>query len=209
MFEILSASIEKAVEILGGLAYPGAFLFSFLDRVTVFLVPAEIVLPAYGILVSQGEMTFWPVLAWITLGSFLGNIVLYFIFFKGGRPFLEKYGKYFLISRHEIGHLDRWSLRYGNKIIILGYLLPTSIRSLVPILAGLMRTDIKRFSFYTFVMSVPYNLLLLFAGMKAADNFEKILRLFQKFNYVTIALIIILAVIYIYKHLSNKHLTHE
>ncbi|MEX2090885.1 MAG: DedA family protein [Candidatus Paceibacterota bacterium] len=209
MFEIAYASIEKAVDILGALGYTGVLLLSFLDRLTVFIIPAEIVLPAYGILVSRGVFDFWPVFIWVTVGSFFGNLALYFIFFFGGRPFLEKYGKYFFIFKHEIGHLDRWSLKFGNKIVAFGYLLPTSIRSLVPILAGIFRMDILRFSLLTFFMSVPYNLLLLFIGMKVGDNFYKVLRYFERFNYVVLVALIILIIWYVYRHRTGRHLTHE
>ena len=75
MFNFLASSLEKATEILGTLGYAGVFSFSFLDRLTIFLVPAEVVLPAFGILISQGRFPFWPVMIWITIGSFLGNLL--------------------------------------------------------------------------------------------------------------------------------------
>src|SRR3989344_5890454 len=104
MFEILSSTIDKAVIFLEALGYAGVFWVSFLDRLTVFLIPAEIVLPAFGILISQAKFSFWPVMIWVTIGNFFGNGAFYFVFLKGGRPFLEKYGKYFLITKHDLEH---------------------------------------------------------------------------------------------------------
>jgi len=194
---------------LGTLGYAGVFSFSFLDRLTIFLVPAEVVLPAFGILISQGRFPFWPVMIWITIGSFLGNLALYYIFYKGGRPFLQQYGKYFLITSHELGHLDRWFQKYGEKFLVWGYFLPTSIRSLVPVLAGILRMNVRRFSVYTFFISMPLNFLYVYAGMKAGDNFDRILDWAERFNYIAIGLIVVLVAAYVYRHKTGRHLTHE
>lgn len=209
MFEILSSSLEKAVAFLGAWGYPGVFWLSLLDRLTVFLIPAEIVLPAFGILVSQGAFEFWPVMVWVTVGSFLGNLGLYYIFLKGGRPFLEKHGRYFLISRHDLNHLDRWFEKYGEKLIVWGYILPTSVRSLVPILAGVSRMNVYRFSLYTFLISLPLNYIYVYVGLKAGDRLKDILKQLDKFNYVVVGLLIIFVVWYMYRHKKGKHLTHE
>ena len=208
MFEILSSSLDKVIDLLARLSYLGVFWLALLDRLTVFLIPAEIVLPAFGILISRGEFNFWPVLIWVTVGSFLGNLALYYIFLKGGRPFLQKYGKYILISRHDLGHLDRWFEKYGEKLVVWGYILPTSVRSLVPILAGISRMNVYRFSIYTFLISLPLNLLYIYIGIKAADNFKSILVYVEKFNYAVIAILAILIVWYVYRHRRGKHLTH-
>lgn len=208
MLELLSSSLDKAIIIIGNLGYPGVFLLSLLDRLTVFIIPAEIVLPAFGILISRGEFNFWPVMIWVTVGSFLGNLALYFVFFKGGRPFLEKYGRYILISKHDLGHFDRWFAKYGEKLIVWGYILPTSIRSLVPVLAGILRMNVYKFSLYTFLISLPLNFLYIFIGIKMADEFQRILVYFEKLNYVAIGIVVIFVVWYIVRHRKGKHLTH-
>lgn len=206
IFTYLSNLVFNIIKTTG---YTGIFLLSFFDRVTVFLIPAEIVIPAYGILISQGQFLFWPVFLWLTVGNFLGNLALYYIFMKGGRPFLEKYGRYFLISKHELVHLDRWFIKYGDKLVFFGYLIPTAIRSLVPIPAGLSQMKMSKFSFYTFVGSAPLNLLYLYIGIKAGDNLSKILRYFDKINYIVIIVIAILVIRYIYRHMKGRHLTHD
>jgi len=208
MFNILSSSINRVLDLLGRLGYPGVFLFSLLDRLTVFLIPGEIILPAFGILIDRGNLNFWPVFIWVTIGAFLGNLILYFIFLKGGRPFLERYGRYFFISKHELEHLDSWFSKYGDRIVLIGYLLPTSIRSLVPIPAGISRMNLGKFSFYTFIGSIPYNLLLIFIGIKAGERFNEVLSYFEKFNYIVISAIALLIIWYVIRHRKGKHLLH-
>lgn len=209
MFDFLSSWIVWVVGLLGTLGYSGVFLLSFLDRLTVFFTPAEIILPAFGILVSQGVFGLWPVMAWVTIGGLLGNLGLYAIFRQGGRPFLESHGRYFLISKHELGHLDRWSSRYGSRILILGYLLPTTLRSLVPVVAGVARMDIRKFLIHTLIWSFPWNFIYVILGIKAGDHFETVIRYLEKLNYVLAAAILILVVWYWYRHRKGKHLTHE
>ena len=209
MLDIISSSTERIVNLLGTLGYSGIFFLSFLDRLTVFLIPAEIVLPAFGLLISQGKFVFWLVLVWVTIGNFLGNLLLYFIFLKGGRSFLEKYGRYVLISKHELGHLDRWFLKYGDKVVFIGYLIPVAIRSLIPIPAGLSRMNLSKFCLYTFIGSLPLNFLYVFVGMKAGDNLNKILSYLEKFNYIIIVAVVILIIWYVYRHKTGRHLTHE
>ncbi len=209
MLELLSASIDRVINIVEALGYFGVFLLSFLDRLTIFLIPGEFVLPVFGILISRGDFTFSTVFILVTIGSFLGNLVLYFIFLKGGRPFLEKYGRYFLISKHDLNHLDKWFSKYGDRIVLIGYLLPTSIRSIVPIPAGISRMRFVKFAVYTFVGSLPYNFILIYVGIKTGDNFDKVLSYFDKFNYVAIVILAVLVAWYIIRHRKHKHLTHE
>ncbi|OGN03022.1 MAG: hypothetical protein A2655_02520 [Candidatus Yanofskybacteria bacterium RIFCSPHIGHO2_01_FULL_43_42] len=209
MFELLASSIDKAAVFFWALGYPGVFWTSFLDRLTVFLIPAEIVLPAFGILVSQAKFSFWPVMIWVTAGNFLGNLALYFIFLKGGRPFLEKYGRYCLISKHDLDHLDRLFLKYGDKLVFWGYFIPSSGRSIVPIPAGISRMNLRKFSLYTFFGSMPLNFLYVYVGIKAGDNLERIFNYVEKFNYVFVGLLAILVIWYIYRHKTRKHLTHD
>lgn len=209
MVELLSLSTSYVLSLISYYGYVGVFILSLLDRLTVFLIPGEIILPAFGILVSRGDLNFVPVFGLVTVGSFFGNLILYFIFFKGGRPFLENYGRFFLISKHDLQHLDRWFPKYGGKLVFVGYLLPTSIRSLVPIVAGISKMKFFKFSLYTLIGSLPYNLLLLYAGMKAGSNLEEIFSLFGGFNYVILAVLVILIVWYIIRHIRGKHLTHD
>ena len=208
MFELLSSSIDSTVKLLGSFGYSGVFFVSFLDRLTVFLIPAEIVLPAFGILVSQGKFAFWPVMIWVSIGSFLGNLALYLIFLRGGRAFLEKYGKYFLISKHDLGHLDRWFSKYGDLLVLVGYIVPTSIRSRVPILAGISRMSLTKFSLYTLIGFIPLNFLYILVGIKTGDNLGQIVIYFERFNYVAIVALVVLVLWYTFRHLRHKHLTH-
>lgn len=206
---MMTGIIEKATQwtltIVSQGGYGGVFLLSLLDRVTVFLIPAEVALPVMGILVSQGKFGLWSVMFWMSLGSFIGNILLYCIFFWGGRTFLEKYGKYFLISKTELTHFDRWFAKYGDRIVVIGYLIPTSTRSLVPIAAGISRMSLLRFSLYSIIAFLPLNILYVYAGVKVGDNLDLLNSYLHKLNYLVIVVLAIFAARLIYRHRLEKH----
>lgn len=209
MFNFVLPVIQWVVNLIGQSGYSGIFLSSFLDRATIFLVPAEIVLPLLGFLVAQGKFSFASVFILVTLGNLVGNFFLYWLFLRGGRPILERWGKYLLISKHDLEHSERIFSKYGDKIVLIGYFLPTIFRSLVPIPAGLFKMNRNRFLLYTFFGSMPLNLLYLFAGIKAGENLDLLLFYFERFNSVIIVALVLLVIWYIFRHIKRKHFTHE
>src|SRR3989344_4053082 len=94
MYSLLFKVGEDSLGLLASAGYGGMFLLSLLDRATVFLIPSEVLLPLYGWLVCQGILSLWPTFLIISLGAIVGEMILFRIFYRGGRPFLEKYGKY-------------------------------------------------------------------------------------------------------------------
>lgn len=188
--------------------YGGAFFLSILDRVTVSLIPTEVLLPLYGILLGLGSFSFWPIFLIISIGAFAGELVLYWIFAKGGRPFLEKYGRYVLVYKHDLDHLDRLFAKHGTKLVFWGRFLPFA-RSIVAIPAGISRLNFKKFAFYSFWGMLPYNFFLLFLGEKTGENFAAIKPYFDIAESVAVLIVAGLVGWYIYRHLKKRHLTHE
>lgn len=209
MLDFISLVVQWSTDLIGWSGYPGIFLSSFLDRATIFLVPAEVILPIFGLLIAQGKFSFASVFILVTVGNLLGNFLLYWISLKGGRPILERWGKYLLISKHDLEHSERIFSKYGDKIILIGYFLPTVFRSLAPIPAGIFRMERNRFILYTLFGSMPLNFIYIFAGIKAGENWDLLLSYFEKFNSVIIILLVLLVVWYFFRHIKRKHFTHE
>src|SRR3989338_5208688 len=138
----LSSFIEligsQSAELMAASGYPGLFILALLDRVLLSLLPSELILPVAGWLVTTGQFSFWPVLLWITVGCLLGDLLLYWLAAHGGRWLLERYGRYVLISKHDLEHTDRLFAKHGGKLVIIGRLLPI-VRSFVAIPAGVAR----------------------------------------------------------------------
>ena len=208
MPELFFSILQWSADFIGRTGHVGIFLFSFLDRATVFLVPAEIVLPLFGLLIAQGKFSFVPVFILVTAGNLLGNLFLYWISMKGGRPFMERWGRYFFVSKHDLDHSERFFARHGDKIVLIGYFLPTVFRSLAPVPAGLFGMNKNKFIWYTLFGSMPLNLIYIFAGMKAGENWDLLLSYFEKFNSAIIVVLLLAVIWYVYRHLKKKHFSH-
>ncbi|MBI2625842.1 DedA family protein [Candidatus Parcubacteria bacterium] len=151
-------------------------------------VPSEIIMPFSGFLVSAGRFKLWAVVLMGTLGNLAGSLLLYGIGFFGGRPFVERYGKYFLLSRRELAVVDRWFAKYGGPTVFLGRLLPV-VRTYISLPAGLSRMPLGRFAFYTFLGSAPWSALFAWLGVRLGANWKVIEGFFQKFDIVIIVAI--------------------
>ena len=198
---------DKSLELLERWGYGGVFMWSVLDRVTISLIPTEVLLPLYGFLVGRNVFSFLPIFVIISFGALAGELILYWIFAKGGRPFLEKYGKYFLVYKHDLEHLDRLFLKHGQKFVFWGRFFPVA-RAIVAIPAGMSRTDVKKFAVYSFLGMLPYNFLLILLGERAGENFERFRPYFDVAEKAVLAVFVLFVIWYVYRHLRRKHATH-
>src|SRR6185369_14935361 len=142
---ILSGFIVATISKMG---YLGVVLLMAIESACIPL-PSEIIMPFSGYLVSRGEMNLWGVGFAGAVGCVLGSLVAYWVGMYGGRPFIEKYGRYVLVSRHDLDIADRWFARRGEMIIFTSRMLP-AIRTFIAFPAGVARMNIKRFIIYTF-----------------------------------------------------------
>src|SRR6478752_7320073 len=108
--EIISAFIVATISLLG---YGGVVLLMAIESACIPL-PSEIIMPFSGYLVSRGEMNLWGVGIAGAVGCVLGSLVAYWVGMYGGRPLIEKYGRYILLSRHDLDIADRWFAKYGE-----------------------------------------------------------------------------------------------
>lgn len=204
VIEIISAWALKVIDQTG---YLGIFLLSMVESAGI-PIPSEIVVPFSGFLAQQGRFNFWLLVLVVSLANLIGSVVIYWISRSGGRWLLEKFGKYFLISQHELNHVDQLFFRHGVKFVFWGRLLPV-IRTFVSIPAGVAKMSFWKFSFYTLLGSLPWNFALALIGFKAGENWDMLHSFFRKFDFVIIGIIIVAIAWYIYRHIKKKHLTHE
>src|SRR5215813_11515590 len=208
--------IAKIITILSGfiiatisrMGYLGIVLLMGIESACIPL-PSEIIMPFSGYLVSRGELNLWGVGVAGAVGCVLGSLVAYWVGMYGGRPLIERYGKYILISRHDLDLADRLFSRYGELIIFTSRLLP-AIRTFISFPAGVARMNLPRFIIYTFAGSLPWCLALAYVGKKLGEQWNKdetLKTLFHRFDFV-IGIIGVLAVAWwVWRHL--KHLRKD
>jgi membrane protein DedA with SNARE-associated domain len=204
IIEFLSGIIVAVISAMG---YSGVVLLMAIESACVPL-PSEIIMPFAGYLVSQNKMNIWLVGVAGAVGCVLGSLVAYWVGMYGGRPLIEKYGRYVLISRQDLALADRWFSRYGELIIFTSRLLP-AIRTFIAFPAGVARMNLTRFVLYTFAGSLPWCLGLAWVGQKLGEQWNngRLKTLFHQFDFV-IGIIGLLAVIWwVRRHL--KHLKED
>ncbi|MGI6548463.1 MAG: DedA family protein [Syntrophomonadales bacterium] len=190
MFEFLEALYVLATEYMAVWGYWGIVVGMALES-ACFPLPSEIILPFGGYLVSQGVMSYWEAVLAGLLGGTLGSTIAYVVGSYGGRPFILKYGKYFLIREHDVERADDLFSRYGTKIVFWARFMPV-IRTFISLPAGITRMDFTRFLIYTIAGSIPWTLVFVYAGVKMGDNWNYIRSIFEKFDvFIILALVAI------------------
>jgi membrane protein DedA with SNARE-associated domain len=202
LIEILSAFIVATISTLG---YSGVALLMAIESACVPL-PSEIIMPFSGYLVYTGRFNLWLVSIAGAFGCVVGSLVAYWIGMYGGRPLMEKYGKYLLISPHDIDLADRSFARFGEIIVFASRLLPV-IRTFIAFPAGVARMNLKKFVIYTFLGSLPWCLGLAYVGQKLGEQWDKDPRLkslFHRFDFVIGILIVAAATWWVWRHVKHS-----
>jgi membrane protein DedA with SNARE-associated domain len=201
IIEILSGFIVATIATLG---YAGVVLLMAIESACVPL-PSEIIMPFSGYLVYTGRFNLWAVGVAGAVGCVLGSLVAYWAGARGGRPFIEKYGRYILISRHDLDLADRWFTRYGEVIVFASRLLPV-VRTFIAFPAGVARMNLKRFVIYTFLGSLPWCIGLAYVGQLLGEQWDKneVLKTwFHRFDFVIGLIILAAAVWWVWRHIKH------
>lgn len=196
---LLSVFVISAISHLG---YAGIVLLMAIESACIPL-PSEIILPFSGYLVYRGEMNLWWVSLAGAIGCVLGSLVAYSIGRYGGRQLVERYGRYVLVSRHDLALADRWFARHGDITIFVGRLLPV-VRTFIALPAGIAGMEIKRFVLYTFAGSFLWSLGLAELGVKLGENWDSLGPYFHRFDALIGGLLIVGFALYVYRHLRQR-----
>jgi membrane protein DedA with SNARE-associated domain len=202
IIELLSYFIVATISTLG---YGGVVLLMAIESACIPL-PSEIIMPFAGYLVYKGQFNLWAVGIAGAVGCVVGSWVAYYVGLYGGRPMIEKYGRYILLSRHDLDLADRWFARYGEVIVFASRLLPV-IRTFIAFPAGVARMNMTRFTLYTFLGSLPWCIGLAYVGQVLGEQWDKNETLktwFHRFDFLIGAVILLAAVWWVWRHFKHS-----
>ena len=157
-------------------------------------LPSEIIMPFSGYLVTTGQFTMLGVTLAGALGNVIGSIAAYYVGVWGGRPVVERYGPYVLLSRRDLDIADRWFARYGEAAVFVSRLLPV-VRTFISLPAGVARMNFPRFVLFTFVGALPCCYSSQYIGVAMGERWDQLREYFHEFDIV-IGLALALAVAY-------------
>jgi len=175
-------------------------------------LPSELIMPLAGWMLIKDEGLGWE---WIILAGFfgavgntIGSLIAYYVGMRGGRPLVEKYGKYILISHHDLDLADRWFQRYGNLTVLASRMLPV-VRTFISFPAGVSRMPIWQFTMYTFLGSFPWSVGLAAAGYALGSNWEDLRDWMRPADIPIVIVIVVLVGWYVYRHIRRSWMTPE
>ena len=168
--------------------------------------PSEIIMPLAGWLLvkERGLSEAWLLLAAFfgALGNRLGSVLAYCVGAWGGRPLINRYGRYVLISRHDLDLADRWFAKYGTWAVFISRLLPV-VRTFISVPAGIARMRIGKFVALTFAGSFPWSLGLAWAGFVLGENWERTRDGMRPADIPILLAVLVLAGWDVYRHVKR------
>ncbi len=206
VFDFLDGPVRQLVtQIYEAVGYLGVALWVAIESV-IIPIPSEFVLPFAGFLVGEGDaiepLTGQPWNLWLTvlfgtIGATVGAWVAYGIGYFGGRPIIERWGRWLGITPADLDRTDAFFERWGNAAAFFGRMFPV-IRSLVSFAAGVARMPLGRFTIFTFLGSLPWTLLLVFAGSVLGGSWTSIGPVLKQFEYLIAGIVAAVVLLWIW-----------
>lgn len=195
----LNQLIMQFLDMIMGFGY-----FGIAIALAVEIIPSEIVLSYGGFMVGLGHINFVGAVIAGTIGATIAQLILYWIGSLGGRPFLEKYGKYLLIHKKHLDVSEKWFDKYGAGVVFFARFVPV-IRQAISIPAGIAKMPLGKFIFYTVLATVPWCILFIYLGIRLGESWDQIKQVAAP--YVDVAAVVIIAaflVMIIYKVMKSR-----
>lgn len=190
--------IFSVLDFLSQLGYFGIALGLMIE-----IIPSEIVLGYGGYMISQGILGYPGAIIAGTIGGTFAQLFLYWAGYYGGRPFLEKYGKYVFINKKQIDMSEEWFKKYGGGVIFFARFIPV-VRHAISIPAGIAKMSAMKFTLYTVAAVIPWTILFLYLGHLLGDNWSHIEEYAKQYTVPIIIGAVLLGVIYFFIKKTKK-----
>ncbi len=173
---------------------------------TAIPLPSEVIMPLAGwrLVLDEGHGVLFVFVAgfWGAVGSLIGSLIEYYISRAGGRPFIEKYGKFVLITGKDLERADNWFSTRGELTVFIARMIP-GVRGFISIPAGIARMNVARFSIFTFIGAFPWTLGLAWGGYLLGDNYDVIRDTTKPFDIPIIGTVIVILIWFVWKRIKE------
>ncbi|MCX5723727.1 MAG: DedA family protein [Nitrospirae bacterium] len=208
MIEAIITELSRfIVSMISTFGYAGILLTMAIESACIPL-PSEIIMPFAGYLVASGQFTMLGVTLAGAIGNVVGSVAAYYAGVWGGRPFVERYGPYVLVSRADIETADRWFAKYGEAAVFFGRMLPV-VRTFISLPAGIAGMNIHRFILFTFFGALPWCYLLAYIGVKMGEEWEHLRDYFHQFDVVIGLSLALMVGYFLWSHWPKRRVSPE
>jgi len=205
LFGIEHALVELARDLYEAVEWPGVVFLMAIESACIPF-PSEIIMPLAGwfLVKDRGHGFEYLLLAGFygALGNLIGSLVAYYAGAWGGRPLLQRYGRWVLITPKEIDLADRWFQKYGEVAVFASRMLPV-VRTFISLPAGIARMNVWRFSVLTFVGAFPWSFGLAWAGYLLGENWERISDYLRPVSIPIAVGVVVLVVYFVYRRIRE------
>lgn len=174
-------------------------------------LPSEIIMPFAGYLAYLGHMNIYLAATAGAIGCNAGSVIAYWIGAKGGRPMVERYGSWVLMSHHDLDRMTHFFNTYGSITVLIARLLPV-VRTFIAFPAGIAKMPQLRFHIYTFVGSWPWCYVLAYVGMKLGEKWHTDPRFHEWFHrfHIVVEIALVAGIIwFVWSHLNRGETAKE
>jgi membrane protein DedA with SNARE-associated domain len=198
---------ETVISLISTAGYPGIFLAMFIEGIFT-PIPSELIMPLAGYLASIGEFNIVLVIVIGSLGAVCGSSIACLLGRKLGRPFMDRYGRYFGFGPDSMCRADAWFAKWGNYGILIGHALP-GVRSIISFPAGIARMNFQRFALFTFLGAMIWNTVLAVSGYLLGELYITFAQSLDGWDVVIIAVVAIVFIAYVlYGRWKHRDLPH-
>ncbi len=203
--KILAAVAQFIIGVISASGYWGVLLLMAIESACIPL-PSEVIMPFAGYLVHTGKLNLLLVATAGALGCNLGSAVAYWIGAWGGRPLVERFGRFVLLDRRELDRVTHYFERFGGITVFVARLLPV-VRTFIALPAGIARMPQWRFHIYTFLGSWPWCFVLAYVGEKLGQSWETDPRFkaaFHRFHVVVLVALVAGLAWFVWSHWRHR-----
>jgi membrane protein DedA with SNARE-associated domain len=208
--KILAILAHFIIVVISAGGYAGIALLMAIESACIPL-PSEIIMPFSGYLVFLGRFNLFWVATAGALGCNIGSAVAYWIGAYGGRPMVERFGRFVLLDKHDLERTTHFFLKYGSITVFISRLLPV-VRTFIALPAGVAKMPQLRFHIYTFLGSWPWCFALAYAGMKLGQGWEtdpRFKAVFHQFHTVVVVALLAGIAWFLWSHLKGRFQSTE
>jgi len=202
--KIIAVLATFIISVISWGGYTGIVILMAIESACIPL-PSEIIMPFAGYLVSTGRFDLSMAATAGAIGCNVGSIFAYELGKRGGRPVVDRWGKYVLMSHSDLDRAERFFARWGDLTVFICRLLP-AIRSFIAFPAGVAKMNLWRFHFYTFIGSWPWCYGLAWVGMKLGDQWrtdDRLSGLLHKLDFVIVGAIVLGGIWFIWHRIKK------